>query len=137
MTATTITPEPMPQCKSDQGCELATTMAEVILLELDTEDWLIEREKEVVLSTLPAHEPSQPLVPSCTVFVIVTGPAQLKFFITTGPVHHRIFVITSPVHHRVKSSWVSSSIIFRHRPNCLDTTEYRKTSGRSVPHFDT
>ncbi len=25
---------------------------------------------------------------------------------------------------------------FRHRPNCLDTTEYRKTSCRSVPNFD-
>ncbi len=26
---------------------------------------------------------------------------------------------------------------FRHRPNCLDATEYRKTSCRSVPDFDT
>ncbi len=32
---------------------------------------------------------------------------------------------------------VLSSILFRHRPNCLDTIEYRKMSCRSVPNFDT
>lgn len=47
-----------PQSKSDQGCEPATTVTEGILVELDTEDWLINWYSEVKLLTQPHPESS-------------------------------------------------------------------------------
>ncbi len=34
-------------------------------------------------------------------------------------------------------SRIVTALLFRHRPNCLDTIEYRKTSDHSVPNVDT
>lgn len=52
-TAQTIASEPEPQCESVQVCEPATTVPVGVLVELDTEDWLIDWETEVVLTTQP------------------------------------------------------------------------------------
>lgn len=43
---------PMPQSESDQGCESATPATEGILVELDTEDWLIDLDTKVLPPTL-------------------------------------------------------------------------------------
>lgn len=55
-TAPTIAPEPMPQSESDQGCEPATIVG--VLVELKTEDCLIDWDTEVMLPTLPHPESS-------------------------------------------------------------------------------
>lgn len=41
-----------PQSESDQGCEPTTAAAEGILVVLDTEDWLIDLDMEVMPPTL-------------------------------------------------------------------------------------
>lgn len=51
-TAQIIAPEQEPQSESDQGCDPATPAAEGMLVEADTEDWLIELNMEVLTSTI-------------------------------------------------------------------------------------
>lgn len=41
-TVPAIAPESEPQSESDRGCEPATSAAEGIWVEMDTEDWLID-----------------------------------------------------------------------------------------------
>ncbi len=49
--------------------------------------------------------------------------------------HTYLFFIIAVMH--IWLGLVSSSILFRLRPNCLDTIKYRKMSCHSVPNFDT
>lgn len=42
----------MPQSESDKGCEPATIVPVGVLVELDTEDFLIDWDSEVLLPTL-------------------------------------------------------------------------------------
>ncbi len=92
-TAPTTPPEPMPQCESDQGYEPATTMAEVILVELDMEDWLIEWETEVVLSTLPTHKLSLPLVPSLSLSLVLPGSSSSPSSVLTTTESSQVTII--------------------------------------------
>lgn len=53
MTAPTYALEPKPHRESDEGCESATAVPVVILVELDTgEDWLIDCNREILPPTL-------------------------------------------------------------------------------------
>lgn len=54
------TKEPEPQSKSEKVCEPATSVTEETLVELDTDECLIDWEMEVMLPTLPCPVPSEP-----------------------------------------------------------------------------
>ncbi|KAL0176427.1 hypothetical protein M9458_028757, partial [Cirrhinus mrigala] len=75
--------EPEPHCKCDQVCEpVLTSMPAEVLAELNSDDWLIDWEKEVELPILPATIGSifqtfaSPWLPSRA----STLPPQLDFY---------------------------------------------------------
>lgn len=98
-------PKAKPEVPADQVCELAMTSVTVgVFMDLDSKEWLIDREKEVVLPTLPTHapthKPSLSLVPTCTNECSSPLSSSLPLLLTS-PVLHIVFSIaTSPVYHQ-------------------------------------
>lgn len=97
-TAQIITPEQELQSESDQGCDPATPAAEGMQVEVNTEDWLIELNMEVLTPTL-----SYLVFPPLRLQQV---PPSLR--VCLGPQSHRLCLNPWPLWLRLRclSSWL-------------------------------
>lgn len=98
-TVLTIVPEIKSHSESDRVCVPATSVQKGVLMELDTDERLINWETDVILSTCPPtnsyHHHSIPEHTVC--LFIISGPVQpwvVCAFIAAGPAQHKACFIT-------------------------------------------